>query len=232
MRVFFSMILVIAVFIAILAADNRHPIRQDPMIRDYVTEQFHHDTAARNAVTAILLNYRMYDTLFEALILLTAIVGMHQFLPRAADMVDDETSTAQAVPAIAESTILKMTIGLLYPFMMLFGFYIIYNGLNTPGGGFQGGSILAALLVARYVVHPIEDIDSERLHRIERIFFALILLTPMILLFPGTLHSMPFGRTLYLRTMDILIGIEVGFGLSVAILRFAFFKGRGITWHL
>ena len=132
----------------------------------------------------------------------------------------------------SESMILQVCIGFLYPFMMLFGFYIIYNGLNTPGGGFQGGSILATLFVARYVVYPVEDIDSEHLHIIERIFFAMILATPVLLVFPGTLTHLPAFRALYLRTMDILIGIEVGFGLSVAVLRFAFFKGTGQAWHL
>ena len=131
-----------------------------------------------------------------------------------------------------ESIILQMTIGFLYPFMMLFAFYIIYNGLNTPGGGFQGGSILATLFVARYQVYPVEDIDSERLHVIERVVFALILLIPVLLVFPGTLRHMPGVQALYLRSMDILIGIEVGFGLSVAVLRFAFFKGTGKAWHL
>lgn len=131
-----------------------------------------------------------------------------------------------------ESRILQMTIGFLFPFMMLFGFYIIYNGMNTPGGGFQGGSILATLLVARYIIYPMDDIDSERLHVIERIFFGLILFVPALLLFPGNLQHLPGMRTVYLRTMDVLIGIEVGFGLSVAVIRFAFFKGTGKTWHL
>ena len=86
MRILFSAMLALAIFAAITLASHRYPARQDPLIYDYVTENFHEDTAARNAVTAILLNYRMYDTIFEALILLTAIVGMHQFLPRAADI--------------------------------------------------------------------------------------------------------------------------------------------------
>lgn len=131
-----------------------------------------------------------------------------------------------------ESIILQMAIGLLYPFMLLFGFYIILNGMFTPGGGFQGGSVLASLFVARYVIYPVDDADSRRLHQVERIFLTLILVIPTVFLFSGFLGRHPVGRTIYLITMDLLIGMEVAFGLGVAVLRFAFFKGTGQTWRL
>lgn len=45
----------------------------------YVLESFQQDTGAANAVAAIYLNYRVYDTLFEALLLLIAIVAIIHF---------------------------------------------------------------------------------------------------------------------------------------------------------
>lgn len=131
-----------------------------------------------------------------------------------------------------ESLILQLAIGLLFPFMLLFGFYIIANGHYTPGGGFQGGGILASLFIARYVIFPVEDIDSEKLHSLQRIFLACILLVPLFFLFSGIITQFPLLRKPYLTIMDILIGIQVGFGLGVAVLRFAFFQGSGQTWHL
>lgn len=53
----------------------------EPFTFDYIARSFYEDTASKNGVASILLNYRMYDTMFEALILLTAIIGMSQFLP-------------------------------------------------------------------------------------------------------------------------------------------------------
>jgi multicomponent Na+:H+ antiporter subunit B len=131
-----------------------------------------------------------------------------------------------------ESLILQISIAFLYPFMLLFGFYIIWNGYATPGGGFQGGSILATLFVARYIIYPVEDFNSHRMHLIERAFLALILLVPTLLLFSGVTMRYPVLRVPFLRIMDILIGVEVAFGLGVAVLRFAFFKGSGEIWHL
>ncbi len=68
-------------FIVVTAVTVRHDERLDPVLYEYVTANFRDDTSARNGVAAVLLNYRMYDTLLEALILLTAIIGMLQFLP-------------------------------------------------------------------------------------------------------------------------------------------------------
>ncbi len=132
----------------------------------------------------------------------------------------------------AESIILQFVIGFLYPFMLLYALYITLNGQFTPGGGFQGGCILASLFVARYLIYPVEDTDSEALHRIERLCLALIFIVPTALLFSGVLWRHPELRRAYLMTLDILIGLEVGFGLGVAVLRFAFFEGVGKTWRL
>ena len=142
----------------------------------------------------------------------------------------DAASHAAVYPD--ESIILKLSVGLLYPFMMLFGFYVIINGHYTPGGGFQGGGVLASLFVARFVVYPVDDIDSGAVHGLQRLFLALILVAPLALLFTGMVMRYPEYRALYLTTMDIFIGVQVGFGLGVAVLRFAFFRGVGQTWHL
>lgn len=129
-----------------------------------------------------------------------------------------------------ESIIIQVMTALLFPFMLLFGFYIIINGHYTPGGGFQGGSILATLFVARYVVYPVDDISSQVLHAVQRIFLTLIVVMPVVLLFSGLVNQWPFLRPHYLTLMDCLIGIQVGFGLGVAVLQFAFFKGVGQSW--
>ena len=131
-----------------------------------------------------------------------------------------------------QSLILEVVIGFLYPFMLLLGFFIILNGHHSPGGGFQGGSVLAALFIARYIVFPVHDINSDTMHILQRIFLALILLTPMLLLFTGFIHQNPEFRSWYLLLMNILIGLQVGLELGVAVLRFAFFEGVGKTWHL
>lgn len=48
-------------------------------VADYIKNNFTKDTGAKNAVTAIYLNYRVYDTLFETLTLLVSIIGVIHF---------------------------------------------------------------------------------------------------------------------------------------------------------
>jgi multisubunit Na+/H+ antiporter MnhB subunit len=48
-------------------------------IRDYYLSEYEADTSAENAVAAIYLNYRVYDTIFEALLLLIAIIATVHF---------------------------------------------------------------------------------------------------------------------------------------------------------
>ena len=72
---------VLLVFIGITVVTTQHAEQLEPTMYEYMITNFQRDTSAHNAVAAILLNYRMYDTMFEALILLTAIIGMKEFLP-------------------------------------------------------------------------------------------------------------------------------------------------------
>lgn len=44
--------------------------------KDYVTENHIDDTQAQNAVTAVYLNYRLWDTLFESLVLLISALAV------------------------------------------------------------------------------------------------------------------------------------------------------------
>ena len=87
-----------------------------------------------------------------------------------------------------EQTLVSKLIGFLYPFMLLLAFYVIFNGHNTPGGGFQGGAILASVAISRYLVHPYEDIKIHILQVAEKILFAGILILPVT-----TLHEVLAG---------------------------------------
>ncbi len=129
------------------------------------------------------------------------------------------------------SLITTLIVGILYPFMLMLGFYLILNGHYTPGGGFQGGSTFAMLFVSRYIVLPVEDISSEKLHLLQRVFLAMVLLVPITVLFSGYLSNAPAYHDSYLTVMDLFIGVQVGFGLGVAVFRFAFFHGVGPSWR-
>ncbi len=95
MRVVASVLFVLTVFLLVTGITASNQVELDPLMYDYIVRNFEEDTHAKNAVASILLNYRMYDTMFEALILLAAIIGMNQFLPRESDMRHHESREQQ-----------------------------------------------------------------------------------------------------------------------------------------
>ncbi len=91
-------------------------------------------TGAANAVTSVVVLYRGFDTLGEVTVLFLAALGL-SLLMRGERFI--------AAKIFDESFILKTGSFLLFPFITLFGLYIIVHGHLTPGGGFPGGVIIA-----------------------------------------------------------------------------------------
>ncbi len=60
-----------------------------------------------------------------------------------------------------DQVVLRVITKLLVPFMLVFGCYVITHGEIGPGGGFQGGVILAAGFILYGVVF-----GKEELHRV------------------------------------------------------------------
>lgn len=89
-----------------------------------------------NPVTAAVLNYRGYDTLLEIAVLLLAVIGVW--------------SVAQAEPPAAfepASPVLLSFLRIVVPLMILIAGYLLWIGSFAPGGAFQGGAVLAGVLV-------------------------------------------------------------------------------------
>jgi multicomponent Na+:H+ antiporter subunit B len=105
---------------------------------------------ATNVVAAVTFDYRGFDTMGEELILFAAVIGV-AILLRAmrgeAEGPPEEQVKGRRVPGTSNAT---RVIGLAFlgP-IVLFGIYITAHGHLSPGGGFQGGVVLAtgALLV-------------------------------------------------------------------------------------
>jgi multisubunit Na+/H+ antiporter MnhB subunit len=85
-----------------------------------------------NPVTAVLLNFRGYDTLLETVVLLLALLGVWSFGGTAVDR--------EAVPGPVLDTLSR----LLAPVLILVGAYLLWAGAHAPGGAFQAGAVLGA----------------------------------------------------------------------------------------
>jgi len=72
---FVAVICIITVYLFVVSGDSVFEDR----VSDYYILNFFRDTSSQNAVTAIYLNYRVYDTLFETLTLIAATIGIIHF---------------------------------------------------------------------------------------------------------------------------------------------------------
>jgi multicomponent Na+:H+ antiporter subunit B len=103
-------------------------------------------------VSAINFDYRGFDTLGEEFILFAAVVGVATLLrglrseserrPR-----DDGRGRRVRDTSAAVTVVGRALIGV----TVLIGLYVVDHGHQTPGGGFQGGVILATALLLVYL---------------------------------------------------------------------------------
>jgi multisubunit Na+/H+ antiporter MnhB subunit len=100
-----------------------------------------------NPVTAVLLNFRSYDTLLEVGVLLLALVGVQSLAAR---------TTSRNHP-IQPGPVLLTLVRILIPHIVLVAAYLLWIGTKEPGGAFQAGAMLSAagvLLVVGGVISP------------------------------------------------------------------------------
>ena len=148
-----------AIFAALLA--GYVPDHELNLTARYYAENTVRDTGAANIVAAIVVTYRGLDTLGEVtvLFLTAAIVGLvlagsqHHGTHR------------REVPVSGE--LLVTGARLLVPLILLLGVYVFVNGHLTPGGGFQGGAILASAILLLLLADPVREFSHRLISAIE-----------------------------------------------------------------
>jgi len=99
---------------------------------------------ATNVVTAVVFDYRGIDTMGEESILFAATVGVALLLRRTRGEAERAFGRRAAETSRSTSDAIRVLgLGLVGPTVLL-GLYIVAHGALTPGGGFQGGAILAS----------------------------------------------------------------------------------------
>ena len=116
----------------------------------------------------------------------------------------------------------------LAPFIQLFGLYVIMHGHSSPGGGFQGGVILASSIILLVIAEGAETVRRR---------FSLAALTGLtsagVLLYAGIgvvclvlganyldYSVLPFSEP---RSVGMLV-IEIGVGITVMAAMLSIFR--------
>lgn len=192
------------------------------MSASYYAENGAEEVGAANLVTAIVVTYRGLDTLGEVTILfLTAAIGAF-FLK------DKESNAKREVRESSE--LLKTATSMLVPLIFTLGIYVFVNGHLSPGGGFQGGAILASGLVLLLLSEPLKKVNSKLFTVVESIsgIFYVGLGVAGVFLGGGFLDNriLPLGEFGTLLSAGIvpiiyiLVGLKVGSELSGLLTKF------------
>lgn len=163
-----------------------------------------------NPVTAVLLNFRAWDTLLESIVLLAALIGLWM-LTR-----DEDWRERLGLPQHVRPGGVMASFGrALPPVGLLIGLHLVHAGADQPGGAFQGGTVLAAVGLVAALSGLI------RLPRIaEARWRAALVLGPLVFLLAGLAGAVLGAGFLSLPERiagTAILVIEMALALSIAV---------------
>ena len=175
-------------------------------------------SGAEHPVTAVLLNFRSYDTLLEIGVLV--IAGMAGISLASTNSLED--------PALRSADSLLYALQRWFvPVMLLLAAYLLWAGAYRPGGAFQAGAVLAATgVLMRLGGLPMAFIRPGILLRLGLVIgFAVFLLVAVV----GALMGEAFLA--YPATMAglLILTIEVALTLSIGMILLALFVAAPVT---
>ncbi|GAB6100298.1 Na(+)/H(+) antiporter subunit B [Halanaerocella petrolearia] len=202
-----------------------HKVVNKDSISNYYIEQGVKDTGSINLVTAILFDYRAFDTLGEATVILVVVSTISLLAGRRRPIAAYDNF----------SPIVYQSISLIVPFLYILGFYLIFYGHLSPGGGFTGGVIIATIFILLTITYGLRHDPEEKtlkkkslLEKLGALGFVLAGLLGIImgsqflsnsqagfnLGTPGKLMSAGI-----IPILNLLVGLKVGAGLSIIFIR-------------
>ena len=181
-------------------------------VGEYYINHGREETGAINIVTSVVLNYRGFDTLGEVTILFLAALSVGAALSFSKKKNDKKEKLEPA------SLILYTGCRFLFPILLLVGSYIFIHGHLTPGGGFQGGAIIASAYLLIYLSFHGKRINEKYSKLIESLSGLIFIALGLIGLVIGggfLFNYLPKGTLGTLFSAGIIPIIYIAIGLKV-----------------
>jgi multicomponent Na+:H+ antiporter subunit B len=184
-----------------------------------------------NTVTGVTFDLRGFDTLGEELILFVAALGAAVLLRagRSEDAVE-EAAEAEERRGPATSDALRALGAVLVGPVLLVGAYVVVHGALTPGGGFQGGVMLAGALLLVYAAGQVAAVQRVRPVALVEVAdavgaasYALIALAGLVFGVAAMDNVLPLGTTGSLLSggtvpvLSVAVGVEVTAAVTLTL---------------
>jgi len=212
MRKIISFILIAIIAIGVFFSLQEIPFGETKSkVREYYLDNGIKQTGATNIVTSVVVSYRGFDTLGEVTVLFIASIGLSAILYRRKEEKRKKRRKS--------SLILYTGCRFLFPLILLFGSYIFIHGHLTPGGGFQGGAIVASgFLLIMLGCWGWEGINRNRFKVTESLSGLVFVIVGLLGLFYGgyfLLNYLPKGIPNQLFSAGIIPIIYIAIGFKV-----------------
>lgn len=176
-----------------------------------------------NMVSAVNFDYRAFDTLGEELMLVAAVTGTLVLLRgRRGESVSDRAAQAGERPVCERSETVTLACRLFLPLIVTFGVYVILHAQLTPGGGFQGGAIVASGTLLLYLGESyrlwrrlVRSLLFDMLEATGAIVLVLCGLAPMMRGAVFLQNVLPLGSTKALLSGGLILVENAGVALAV-----------------
>ncbi len=226
--------------IACLFAAGSEPISHPRDIRNRYAAAINSRTfSERNvtdAVSAVNFDFRGFDTVGEEFILFVSVLGSLVLLRMIEDRKERVLRDAtDAYRDVGPSDAIRVWILAMIAPKVAFGIYIVTHGQLTPGGGFQGGVILATSALILYlgegftvfrgvISHPVAEIVEGA----GALGFLAIGMLAWVWGKPFLTNVLPLGKAHELTSGGTMALISFSTGLEVAagfiLLLYAFLQ--------
>ena len=174
------------------------------------------EAGVEQPVTAVLLNFRSYDTLLEMGVLLMALIGA--VLSRAPLAFGGATANGGM-----RSPLLPVLLTAFTPLMLLVGAFLVWAGAYSPGGAFQGGAVLGGAGVVLALCNRLQGVaDPGVLTRGLLVLGLTVFTLAGLLLMPWQGAFMTYPED---HVYPVMVAIEYSLAVSIAISLLLLFTG-------
>lgn len=153
-------------------------------LSNYYIEEAMHDTQVPNLVTAVLADYRGYDTMFETAVIFCAGLAcflllrdyrrkqqryyIHTPTGILLHVKDNEKQIKDSKEFahidrdyVPPDLVIKTVCRIIIPMIQIYALYVVSHGDFSPGGGFQGGVIFGSSLILLAISYDLKTLVAR-----------------------------------------------------------------------
>ncbi len=199
-------------------------------LSDHYIEHAMEETEVPNLVTAVLADYRGFDTMFETAVVFTAGLACFLLLRDYRPQKDHyyrhvptgvvlhfKEGASPLTPGkefedvdkdwVPSDIIIKTVCRILIPFIQIYAMYVVAHGDYSPGGGFQGGVIFGSSFILLAISYNLKTLMKRVTEKFLGIFSAVGVL---IFVGIGAIAMVMGGNFLDYSTLAPLVPVDPG----------------------